>query len=170
MLLFQGGEARSDALVQLADRVIVVREWHQTALDHSAVISGLADDRAIAFRGIAGPLQIDEVIQHVGVEGRQSDRDVGRKDSGVDGKIVSTVVGRRTERNQQIVHEREMQHLIDRNIDHGCAPAAHRRELGFGKAFVSPLLERKRTVEIRAHQTVLDLRSLAQHGNELVAM
>ncbi len=58
-----------------------------------------------------------------------------------------------------------MQHLIDRDVDYGCAPAAHGFELGRGQALVDALLQGERAVQVRAHEAVLDLCGLAQHGD-----
>jgi hypothetical protein len=62
---------------------------------------------------------------------------------------------RRTDRREQVVHQRKMQHLLGRNVSDHAAPARDRLELGIAQALLSALLERERGKQVLAHDPVL---------------
>jgi len=87
-----------------------------------------------------------------------------------DGQIRPAKVRRRANRGQQVLHQREVQHLLACDAEDGPPPPQDRLEFLGGKPFSLALLEGKGREEVLAHDAVLKLRRLAQHVDQCLAM
>ena len=79
-------------------------------------------------------------------------------------------VRRRADRREQVVHEREVEHLLGRDVRDRGPPAVDRRQLAPCQPLVLALLERERREQVLAHDPVLELGRLAQHVDQRLAM
>jgi hypothetical protein len=77
-------------------------------------------------------------------------------------------VGRGADGRQQVVHQRQMEHLLGGHVRDARPPALNRSELVAGQALA--LLEGERGIQILAHDAVLELGRLAQHVDERLSV
>jgi hypothetical protein len=69
---------------------------------------------------------------------------------------------RGADRGEQVLHEREVEHLLLRDGENDVAPAVDRLELPGGEALIDSLLHGERGEEVLAQDRVLELRRFSQ--------
>ena len=90
--------------------------------------------------------------------------------SGGRGKVRSTEMGRSADAGQQVLDDCEMQHLLCCNVGNGLAPTLNSLQLNGCDFFLSILFERKRCIQVLAHDRMLELGGQTQHANQRFAM
>src|SRR5262249_23765092 len=97
-----------------------------------------------------------------------AERQEGQRDSpwvatGRGGQVRSAEVGGRTNAGQQILDERQVQHLLRRDVRNRPPPAFDYLQLGRRYVLLDSLLEGESRVQVLAHGCVLELGGQAQH-------
>ena len=79
-------------------------------------------------------------------------------------------MGRGADAGEQVLDERQVQHLLGGDVGNRLSPAVDRLELRLGQPFVEGLLQRERGVQVLTHDGVLELGGQAQHVDQRFAM
>jgi len=130
----------------------------------------VAEAGAIGNQKPLGSLDVHEVIERRLAEGRERHQDTGRKVAGPDRERRSPQMRCRPDRREQVIHQRQVQHFLERDLRQRTAPALDRRQFGRRHVFVQAALERPLGVQIRTHDRVLELGRFAQQVDELFAV
>ncbi len=75
-----------------------------------------------------------------------------------------------TDRREEVLHEREVEHLLLGNVDQLPTPAPRRVELILRETFVVAILEREGGVEVLAHHQLLERGGLAERPDQRLAV
>jgi hypothetical protein len=110
------------------------------------------------------------VAQRGLAERHQRELDAGRVVASLQREVRPPHARRGTDRGQEVVHEREVQHLLRGDLEDRRPPATDRQQLPLGHAFVDRLLQAERREQVLTADRVLDLGSLDEHVDERVAM
>jgi hypothetical protein len=86
------------------------------------------------------------------------------------GQVRAGEVGSGADRGQNVLHEREVEHLLGRDMRDHLPPATHRLERVGRDSLVFALLEREGREQVLAHDPVLELRGLAEHVDQRLAV
>ncbi len=159
------------AVVQVALARIVLRRGrqHVRARDPAVVIR-VAEAGAVRDVEALGPLDEHEVVERGVAERHQRHDDVGGKVTRAHRERGTPQVRRGADRGEQVVHQRQVQHFLQRHPPERAAPALDRRQLGRRHALARVALQRPLRVQVRAHHRVLELRGLAQQVDEFFAI
>jgi hypothetical protein len=150
---------------------VVLRAGHEPVRPRDALVpQRRLEARAVEQIHAFGALEIDEVIERRPIEGREGDHYAGRVIAGGHGEVRALEVRRRADGREQVGDEREVQHLVDCDVDDGRAPPGHRSALVCAKRAFRALFQAVRGVEVRAHEPVLDLRRLGEQVGELFSL
>ena len=153
----------------------VAKSWGWGTMSRSD-ISGTASciGASIPFGAVQlhalGPLQEDEVPERRRPERHECQVHPGGIVVRGCREVRTREVRSRSDRRQQVVHEREVEHLLGRHVRDRGPPAVDRRQLAAGQSLVLALLERERREQVLAHDPVLELGRLAQHVDQRLAM
>jgi hypothetical protein len=110
-----------------------------------------------------------KMLQRRGVERRQPHDDAGRQVARIERKIRTPEPWRSAERSRDVPYRDQMTHFLGRDGHDRGAPALHGLDLRRSQSFIRAGLQRKRRVQIRAHQAVFELRGLAQCVEQMLA-
>lgn len=130
----------------------------------------LAEDWSMVPQAEVERLNLNCCAHGGGVEGQQGHCDVGRELARGRGKIKVPVMRPRADRDQQVVDQRKMQHLLGGDRDDLGAPALHDAPFMCQQILVGALLERERGIQVSAHQAVLDFCRFREHADQLAAV
>jgi hypothetical protein len=117
-----------------------------------------------------GALEEHEVAQRLLAERHQRQVHAGRVVAGGLREVRPGQVRGRTGGGQQVLHQRQVQHLLRADMEDVLAPALDRLRLGGGEALVGGLLQAEGRVQVLAHDPVLELRGLAEHVEQRLAV
>ena len=114
--------------------------------------------RKAKWRSAASPngQQLDPDARRVGVRGHREVRP-GEARGGAD-------------RRQEVLDERQVEHLLRADLEQRLAPALDRDELLRRQALADVLLERERGEQVLEHDQVLELRGLAERVDQRLAV
>jgi len=76
----------------------------------------------------------------------------------------------RADGRQQVLHQRQVQHLLRGDVEDVLAPSSDRLFFAGGEALAGGLLQAERGVQVLAHDPVLELRGLAEHVDQRLAV
>jgi hypothetical protein len=172
VLLGEMREAVLNRAIKMADRGEVLAPRHDVALlDHRGRVleRGREPLRVLELHPL-GTLEEHEVAQRRLAERNQRKLHAGRIVARWRRHIGTGEVGRRADRRQQVVHEREVEHLLGRHVRHDPPPAVDGRELALRQPFIGALFERERGEQVLTHDPVLELGRLAEHVDQRLAM
>ena len=165
------GEADVDGAVEVPDRREALRRWDDVVVGHERPRAADRDlGIGIVERDAFGALEEEEVAQGVLAERHERDLHAGGEVLRRRREIRPAQVRRRADRSEEVLDEREVQHLLLRDGQDRRAPAVHGRELLGGEPLVDPLLHREGGEEVLAEDGVLELGGLAQEVDELLAI
>src|SRR6266571_2653706 len=115
-------------------------------------------------------LKEHEVAQRLLAERQQGQVHAGRVVAGGLREVRPGQVRGRAGGGQQVLHQRQVQHLLRADVEDVLAPALDRLRFGGGEALVGGLLQAERRVQVLAHDPVLELRRLAEHVEQRLAV
>ena len=117
-----------EALVEDADRVVVHRHRRQPPGLPGVAPEQTLGRKALALRllGPNRPLEVDEVLQDIGVEGRELHDNTRRQIARFERKVGASEARLAAESGCDVPHGCEMAHLLDGDVDDRPAPAADR--------------------------------------------
>ena len=167
----QPGEADVDGPVEVPDRREALRRGDDVVVGHERPRPA---DRDLGIRVVErdpfGAFEEQEVAESVLPERHERDLHAGREVLRRRREVRPAEVRRRADRRQQVLDEREVQHLLLRDGEDRRAPAVHRLELLGGEALIGALLHREGREEVLAEDRVLELGGLAEQVDELLAV
>jgi hypothetical protein len=162
-------ELALDQLVELADGAVVLgrgRDPRRRRLSRGAWADEL---RAVGERRTRGTLDIEEMLERVGIEWGQAHGESRGVVSRRHGEVGSIEMRRAADEHEQVVHQGEVRHFLQRHAHHRVAPARNRRRLRRGEALLHAALHAERRIQIGAQKVVLDLGGFRQEVDELFA-
>jgi hypothetical protein len=112
------------------------------------------------------PLEEQEVLHGVAVEGAQLQVHAGRVVPRRLRQVRPPEVGRPADGGEQVVDERQVEHLLAGDVAEGAAPPLDGGPAVLVEALVGGLLEGEGGVEVLAHDPVFELGRLAQHVDQ----
>ena len=115
-------------------------------------------------------LEVQEVQQRPLAERDQIELDPGWEVARALREVGAAQVGRRPDRGHHVRHQRQMEHLLDRDSPQDLAPPLDRLRLFAGQALAGPILEAELREQVLAHDHVLQLRRLLQQEPQILAM
>ena len=115
-------------------------------------------------------LQEGEMTERGLTERQELDPDAGWVGIGGHREVRPRQARRGPHRGEQVLDEREVEHLLRADLEQRRPPATDGRQRVFGQAFLGPLLEREGREEVLEHHQVLELRGLAKGVDERLAM
>ncbi len=159
--------------VELADRVELLQLRHDLVRPAMRQRDRLLDRRE--HLGVLDvhplrPLEEGEVAQGRLAERHQLDPHPGRVGIGGHREVRPGEARGGADRRQQVLDEREVEHLLLGDLQQRLAPALDRRELVRRQPLVLGLLERERREQVHEHHEVLELGGLAQGVDERLAV
>ena len=114
-------------------------------------------------------LQEDEVLQRRLAEREQAQLHAGWITLRLMGEVWPAHIRRGPDGDEQVLHHGPVQHLLCRHIQHHPAPPLHGDELVSLKSRTAVALQTERSIEVLAHQGVLELAGQAQQVGQLLA-
>ena len=117
-----------------------------------------------------GTLEEHEVPQRLLPERQQGQVHPGGIVTGRVGKVRPGQVRRGTDRGQQVLHQRQVQHFLRGDVRDDLAPAPGGGHFFGREALALILLEGERREQVLAHDAVLQFGGLAQHVDERLAV
>jgi hypothetical protein len=170
MRLDEAGQAVAEDLVEFTDARVVHRHRRQARTVGAAQVGALGSkDGTVRLVRAGRAFQMYKMLQRRGVERRQPDDDTGRQVARIEWKIRAPEPWRAAERGGDVPYRDQVTHLLRRDGNDRCAPTLHGLELRRSQSFVRAGLQRKRRVQIGAHQAVFELRGLAQRVKQVLA-
>ena len=166
-------EAELDRAIQGADRLEVLQPRPDLVLGGAGQGSRLPHSRQRILVGhveALRALEVDQVPQRRLVERQELDLDAGRVGVRRQREARALEGGAGTDRGQQVLHEREMEHLLLRDVDELAPPAPRRLELDLAQALVLAVLHRERGIQVLAHHQLLECGRLAEGPDQRLAM
>jgi hypothetical protein len=115
-------------------------------------------------------LEEHEVPQRRLTERQQGQVHAGRVVGGGLREVPPGQVRGRADGGQQVLHQRQVQHLLGGDVRDVLAPALRRLGFFLGEALGLGLLQAERGVQVLAHDPVLELRRLAEHVDQRLAV
>ena len=114
-----------------------------------------------------GSFQVQEVAERLLSE-REQDHLHGRGEVlRADGEVGSQEVGCGSYRGEQVVHEREVEHLLDGDLGDGPVPLPDQSQSSESRALAILVLHAEGGVEISAHHHVLESSGFGEQEDEL---
>ncbi len=171
--LVQVLEARLDGPVELADGVELLQVGDDLVVLVVRQRDGLRDRlEALGILDVhpVRPLEEGEVAEGGLAERHQLDPDAGRVRVGGHRKVRSGETRGRADRRQQVLDEREMEHLLLADLQEGLAPALDGDERLGCQTLLDLLLERERREQVLEHHEVLELGALAERVDQRLPM
>ncbi len=169
----QVGQAVFEGAVEVADRF-------ELGKDRAAHLVGRRGQRLrLGERGKAlrvghvhalRSLEVGEVAQGDLAEGHQHQLDLRRERARRDREVRAAQVRRGAHGGEQVLHQREVQHLLLGDVDELVAPVLHERLHVGGEALAGVLLERERGEEVLAEDEMLQLGGLAEDVDQRLAV
>ena len=119
-----------------------------------------------AFR----PFQEGEMVKRGLVERDELDPHTGGVGVGGHREVRTSEARRGADGGQQVLHQREMEHLLLADLEERRAPAPDRVERFRGQPLIDGLLEREGREQVLEHDEVLELCGLAQGVDQRLAV
>src|SRR5262247_3900224 len=171
-LLRQTGDALLDRTVEVSDGGKVLHLRNDIALREQR--QRLMDRRVDPLRALKlhalGALKKHEVTQRGLAERHQHQSDASRKVTRWGRQFRAVEVRSRTDCRQQVLHQRQVQHLLRRHVGDDPPPSANSIEFRGSELFFTVLFEREGSEQVLTHEPVLELSRLAQHVDQRLAM
>jgi hypothetical protein len=167
-LLRQARETLLDRTVEVPDCRKVLRSRHDVALGeqrHRLVDRRVDLFRVLQFHALRA-LEKQEVPQRRLAERHECQCDASRKVTRRGRQARAAEVRSRTDRRQQILYQRQVQHLLRRDVGNDPPPSASSIEFLRGDPLVLALLERAGSEQVLTHDPVLELGRLAEHVDQ----
>ena len=146
-----------------------VQVWRQqpaplAGRDFHPVVTPVEGGQALSVvqRHALGALKEHEVTQRLLAERQQRQVNARRVVAGRLREVGPGQVRRGPDRGQQVLHQRQVQHLLGGDMHDLPAPARRGGELGIGQPLARGLLQRERREQVLRHDAVLQLGRLAQ--------
>jgi hypothetical protein len=150
----------------------VLRLGHDVGLRDQR--NGVVDRRVDCLRALQihalRALEEHEVPQRRLAERHERQIDAGRVVMRRGGQAWAAEVRSRANRRQQVLHQREVQHLLGRDAEDDLPPSENRVEFLGRQSLGLVLLEREACEQVLAHDAVLELRRLAQHVDQRLTL
>ena len=168
----QGAQALAEGHIKVADGLVVDAHGSESrpagAAAHVAALVGKA--AAFLLRGVARTLEKHEVLQGVGIEGRELDHHARRQKTRIEREIRASEARTAAQPRGNVPHRREVAHLLDRHPEQHLTPAAYGRGFLGAEPLALTVLEAGRGVQVRAHEVVLELRGLVKRVQQDFAL
>ena len=166
-------EAGLDRSVELADRVELLQVRDDLVVLVVGQRHGLLD--RLEPLGVLdvhplGPLEEGEVAQRGLAERHQLDPDAGRVAVGRHREVRTSEARGRADGRQQVLDEREVEHLLLADRQERLAPAVDRGKRLGRQPLVDLLLERERREQVLEHDQVLELGGLPERVDQRLAV
>ena len=161
-----------DRAVEMPERREVLRLGNDVALRHQRhrLVHRCVDPLCALQLHALGALEEHEVAQCRLAERHQRQVDAGGIVPRRCGQVRAGEVRSRADRRQQVLHEREVEHLLGCDMRDHPSPAKHRLERVGGETLVFALLEGEGREQVLAHDPVLELRGLVEHVDQRLAV
>ena len=157
--------------IQVADSAVILPAGHYAAFVACQVIfSWMHEFGRIMQRHAFGAFQKDCVVNQRVAETDQFQINIGWVITGGDREIRARQMRGRPDSAGQIADKGQMGHFLDRDAGHGPFPVADDFSLFRGKAVLFAALQAPNSVEVAAHDVVLDSGSLGKHVDQFFAI
>jgi hypothetical protein len=156
----------------MADRGEVLAARHDVGLidDGGGLGERVVEARRAPQRHPLGTFEEHEVPQRLLSKRHEGQADAGRIVLGRGRQVGAGEVRRGADRREQVLDQREVEHLVSRHVGDDLAPALHGRQLVLGQPLVGALLEREHGEQVLEHDPVLQLSGLVEHVDQRLAM
>jgi hypothetical protein len=169
--LDQAGEAVADAAVQVPDGRVVLRFDHQggRGRGQGPALAHHREQLGVGHVDVVGALQVQEVTQRRLAERHQRHLHVRRVPLAADREVGPVEMRGGADRGQQVGRQGQVQHLLDRDLGQGVAPAGDQGELLGVEPVAGLTLEGVQREQVLAEDPLFQLGGLGEQVDELLA-